>query len=109
MKTRVPKLDKIVKDRLSPETARLDHMLARLQVLTLDVVGSLATITDLGKSGTLTAERAIAAAKLAIKFAGNASVQISRERHKRAILDMNPKLSDLAERDAVYEDAAPEL
>ena len=95
MKTRVPKLDKIVKDRLCLETARLDHTLARFQALTLDVVGPLAMITDQGESGTLMLEKAIAAAKLAVKFTDNASVQISRG---RAILDMNPKLSDMAEK-----------
>ena len=36
-------------------------------------------------------------------------MQLSRERRKRTILDMNPKFSDLAEKDAIYEDAAPEL
>ena len=34
-KTRVPKLDKIVKDRLHQETAKLDQVLARIQALTL--------------------------------------------------------------------------
>ena len=92
-----------MKDRLCPET---DRTLARFQALTLNVVGPLATITDQGKSGALMLEKAIAAAKLAVKFAGNASVQISRG---RAILDMNPKLSDLTEKDAIYKDVAQEL
>lgn len=108
-KTRVPKLDKMVKDRLNQETARLDRVLARIQALTLDVVGPLSTIIEQAEAGTLTAERAVAAARMAIKFTGNASVQISRERRKKAILDMNPKLVDMAEKDAIFEDAAPEL
>ena len=62
-----------------------------------------------GEAGSLTAEGTIAAAKLALKFAGNATVQISRERRKRAIIDMNPKLSDLANKDSIFEKAAPEL
>ena len=37
-KTRVPKLDKIVKDRLHQETAKLDRVLTRIQALTLDAV-----------------------------------------------------------------------
>lgn len=108
-KTRVPKLDKIVKDRLTQETARMDRTLARIQALATDVVGPLTTIVEQGEAGSLTAEGAIAAAKLALKFAGNATVQISRERRKRAIMDMNPKLSDLADKDSVFEKAAPEL
>ena len=83
--------------------------MARFKALSLNVGGPLATIIYLGESGALTAEKVIAAAKLAVKFAGNALVQISRERHKRAILDMNPKLSDVGEKDTVYKDAAPEL
>ena len=108
-KTRVPKLDKIVKDRLTQETARMDRTLARIQALATDVVGPLTTIVEQGEAGSLTAEGAIAAAKLALKFAGNATVQISRERRKRAIMDMNPKLSDLADKDSIFEKAAPEL
>ena len=56
----------------------------------------LAKITDQAEAGTLTVERAIAAARIAVKFAGNASVQISCERRKRVIMDMNLKLVDIA-------------
>ena len=108
-RTRVPKLDKIVKDRLHQETAKLDRALARIQALTLDVVGPLTTIIDQAEAGTLTIEGTIAAARMGIKFAGNASVQISRERRRRAIMDMNPKLVDMAEADTIFEDAAPDL
>lgn len=98
-----------MKDRLGLETARLDRTLARIQALALDVVGPLITIVKQGEAGSLMAKKAVAAAKLALKFAGNAAIQISRERREKATLDMNPKLSDLAEKDAIYEDAAPEL
>ena len=82
--TRVPKLDKIVKDRMKPDSIKLDKTLARIQALTLDVVGPLTTVVDEGEAGTLTAEKALAATRLALKFAGNASIQTSRERRKRA-------------------------
>lgn len=54
-------------------------------------------------------ERSVTLAKLALRFVGNASVQISRERRKRAIEEMNSKLVELAEKDAIYEEAAPML
>ena len=36
-------------------------------------------------------------------------MQISQERRKKAIKDMNPKLVDMAESDTIFEDAAPNL
>ena len=54
-------------------------------------------------------EGAVAMARMAIKFIGNASVQISQERRKKAIMDMNPKLVDMAESDTIFEDAVPNL
>ena len=49
--TRVPKLHKMVKDRLSKEAVKLDKSLARLQVLFLDAVGPLASILEKGDKG----------------------------------------------------------
>ena len=95
--TRVPKLDKMVKDRLRPDTTKMDRALARLQALTLDAVGPLTSLLELREKEELTPENAMAAAKLALRFIGNASVQTSRERRKRAINDMNPKLTEFAE------------
>jgi hypothetical protein len=40
-KTRAPKLDKIVKDRQTQETAKMDRTIARIQALATDVVGLL--------------------------------------------------------------------
>ena len=45
----------------------------------------------------------------ALRFLGNASVQLSRERRKQAIAEMNNKLIELAEKDSIYEDASPML
>ena len=103
--TRVPKLDKIVKDRVSQESIKQD----RLQALFLDAVGPLATILEEGEKGSFTADRAMTTAKTALRFIGNASIQTARERRKRAIAEMNPKLIDLSEKDAIYENAPPFL
>ena len=46
---------------------------------------------------------------MALQFVGNASPQLSRERQRAAIKDMNPKIADLSEKDAIYEKAAPAL
>ena len=52
-------------------------------------------------------------AKLALRFLGNASVQISCERRKRTTEEMNSKLVELhvhvAEKDSIYEKASPML
>ena len=66
----------------------------------------MTTIVEEAEANALTMEGALAAARMAIKFIGNASVQISQERRKKAFMDMNPKL---AESDTIFEDAAPNL
>ena len=43
----------------------------------------------------------MAAGRMAIKFTGNASIQISHERRKKVIMDLNPKLVDVEEKDAI--------
>ena len=88
---------------------KLDRSLARLQALCVDAAGPLATMMELAEQGELTAERSVTLTKLALRFVGNASVQISRERRKRAIEEMNGKLVELADKDAIYEDAPPML
>ncbi len=107
--TRVPKLDKMVKDRISQETVRLDRSMARLQALLLDAVGPMASILEEDENGTLTTEKAVTAAKMALRFVGNASVQMPRERRRRAISEMNNKLIELSEKDSIYEKAPPLL
>ena len=107
--TKVPKLDKMVRDRMSQGTVKLDRSLARLQALCVDAAGPLAMLLEQAEQGQLSMERSVTLAKLALRFVGNASVQISRERRKRAIEEMNSKLVELAEKDAIYEEAAPML
>ena len=58
----------------------------------------LETILEEGEKGSLTADKTITAAKPALRFIGNASVQMSRERRKRAITEMNDKLIELLEK-----------
>jgi hypothetical protein len=107
--TRVPKLDKMVRDRMSQGAVKLDRSLTRLQALCVDAVGPLASLVELAERNQLTAEGAVALSKLALRFVGNASIQFSRERRKRAIEEMNGKLVELAEKDSIYEKAAPML
>ena len=91
---------------MSQESVKLDRALARLQALFLDTVGPLATILEEGEKGRLTVDKARTAAKTALRIA---SVQMSRERCKRAITEMNNKLIELSEKDSIYEDAPPML
>ena len=99
----------MVKDRLSQDTVKVDWSLARLQALFLDAVGPLASILEEDDKGSLTTEKATTAARMALRFLGNASVQMARERRKRAIAEMNNKLIELAEKDSIYENASPLL
>ena len=50
--TRVPKLNKIIKDRMRAESIKLDKALSRIQALVLDVVGPLTAIMEGGEAGT---------------------------------------------------------
>ena len=107
--TRVPILDKMVRDRMSQGAVKLDHSLARLQTHCVDAAGPLAMMLELAEQGELSAERSVTLARLALRFVGNASVQISWERRKRAIEEMNSKLVELADKDSIYEEAPPML
>ena len=67
-------MDKMVKDRISQESVKLDKSLARLQALVLDAVGPMTTILEEGEKGSFNAAMAMAAARVALRFLGNASV-----------------------------------
>ena len=54
-----------------------------------DAVGLLASILEEDDKGSLTTEKATTAARMALRSLGNASVQMARERRKRAIVEMN--------------------
>lgn len=79
----------------------MDKTLAKLQALLLDVVGPLTSIIEEAEKGELTAEKAMTAARIALRFAGNALVQMARKRRRRAIMEMNSKLTELADKDSI--------
>ena len=85
---------------------KLDRSLARLQALCVDATRPLASLVEQGNHGELTTGMAVAMAKTAILFLGNASLQFSRERRKRAIAEMNGKLVELADKHEIYADAS---
>ena len=90
---------------MSQGAIKLDRSLARLQALCMDAVGPLASPLEQVEQRDTLVERSMALAKLALRFIGNASIQISRER-RRTIEEMNGKLVELADRDAIYEEAS---
>ena len=94
---------------MSQESIKLDKALARLKALFLDAVGPLVTSLEEGEKGSLTADKATTAVKTALRFIGNASIQMSREHRKRTIAEMNHELIDLSEKDSIYENAPPFL
>ena len=93
---------------MSQDSAQLVKTLARLQALFLDAVSPLATLVEESEKNLLLVDRAGTAAKTAVCFLCNASIQMARERRRTAILEMNRKLMELAEKYAMYEGASLE-
>lgn len=54
--TRVPKLDKMVWNRISKEAVKLDWSLARLQALCMDAAGLLVALLEQAEQGQLSVE-----------------------------------------------------
>ena len=75
----------------------------------LNAVGSISTILEEAAKSTLSVKTATEAAQTALKFLGNASMQINREHRRIDIEAMNPSLTDLAEDDEAFGKAAPLL
>lgn len=107
--TRTMQLDRVIKDRLSNRAVRRDKDLARLQNYVLDAVGPLTAVVDKLQAGEASSEDVLAANQMALRLLGNASVKISQERRKNVLGELNNKISDLAEKDEIYQDAAPNL
>ena len=107
--TRTPKLDNLVKSRLPAATKSRDKELAKQQSLLLDATAPLIHVMEEHELGTLTAESAINAVQYALRFIGNASLHLSRERRKNAISSMNRSLVDMADDDDSFREAAPAL
>lgn len=76
----VPKLDKMVKDRMSQGAVKMDQSLARLQLLCVDATGPFASLVEQGNHGDLMVEKAVAVPKTARRFMGNVTLQYSKER-----------------------------
>ena len=107
--TACPSVDKFVKSRLPAHAKAKDRSLSKHQALVLDAVGPLSTILEEAAKGTLSVKTATEAAQTALKFLGNASMHMNRERRRIAIEAMNPSLTDLAEDDEAFTKAAPLL
>ena len=90
-------MDKVLKFRLSAQTKAKDKQLARTQALLLDAVGPLSFILEEASKGQLPPKAALEAAQTALYLLGNASANISRERRRTAIANMNSSLVDMAE------------
>ena len=102
-------MDKVVKSRLSAQTRAKDKQLARTQALLLDAVGRLSFILEEASKGQLPPKATLEAVQTALRLLGNASANISRERRRSAIANMNSRLVDTAEDDHLFAKAAPNL
>lgn len=104
-----PNMDKVLKSRLSAQTKTEDKQLARTQALLLDAVGPLSFILEEARKGQLPPKATVEAAQTALRLLGNVSANISRERRRAAIANMNYRLVDMAEDDQLFAKAAPIL
>ena len=73
----------------------------------LDAVGPLCFILEEASKGQLPPKATVEAAQTALHLLGNASANISRERRRAAITNMNSRLVDMAEDDHLFAKAAP--
>lgn len=71
--TKSPKLDPLVKSRLSPAAKSTNRELAHLQSLSLDAIGPLAQLLHEAKKGTLSMKLAAKVVAQAIQLLGNTS------------------------------------
>ena len=104
-----PSVDKLIKSRLTAHAKAKDKSLAKHQALMLNAVVPISIILEEAAKGMLSVKTATEAAQTALKFLGNASMQMNRERRRIAIEVMNPSLTDLAEDNKAFGKAAPLL
>ena len=107
--TKCPKLDPTIKSMLPKPAKNADRNLARLQTLVLDAAAPLLSTLEAARSGSLTPKGAAESAQLALKLLGNASANISTERHRKATIHLNPELGTLIENEDNFCEAAPFL
>ena len=72
-------------------------------------MGPITFILEEAAKGHLDQKFAIEAAQTILKLLGNVSMHASWERRNNALQNMNPRLTDMAEDDAIYKAAAPSL
>ncbi len=107
--TRCPMFDTTVKTQVSKQVKDGDRPLARLQTLVLDAVGPLAAILEEAAKGNLSPRVAVEAATTSLRLLGNASANLSQERRRRIVVDLNKDLKDLIEDPDHFKEAAPML
>ncbi|XP_064395485.1 uncharacterized protein LOC135342623 [Halichondria panicea] len=107
--TKCPKLDRVLKGNISKETKDRDNMLAKAQTLFLDAVAPLSNLLESVNTGNLTPEVSANAVKTALGLLGNALANLSKERRKLVVKDLNKDASSLAEDDEILTEAAPML
>ena len=101
-----PNMDKVIKSRL----ASSDKVTGQTAGKTTgpDVGCPMTYILEEAVKGQLNQKSVIDAALTALHL-GNASVRANRERRRNVIQSMNHQILDMADDDAIYEEAAPPL
>ena len=98
-----------MKRRISANIKSKDTEISKLQALNLDDVGPLAyLLEEFSKDNpTIGLSEVEKAVKSALRLVGNALCHASKPRRKKVLVDMNNDLTDLADNDCNFKDAAP--
>ena len=110
--SRCPKLDPLVKRRMSKNNKAQDTELSKIQALGLDAIGPLAfLLEEASKEGTTSIPKQVVAeaTRTALRLMGSATSHVSTLRRRKILQDLNPDLQDLVERDDVFKSSAPLL
>ena len=109
--SRCPKLDLLVKTRMSKNNKVQDTKLSKIQAIRLDAIGPLAFhLEEASKEGTTSIPMQVVteATRTVLRLLGSAISHISTLRRK-ILQDLNPDLQDLVEREDVFKSSAPLL
>ena len=109
--TRCPKMDPIMNRRISANVKSKDTEISKLQAQNLDAVGPLAYLLELCSKDnpTIGLSDVKKAVKSVLRLVGNASCHAPRLRRKNVLVDMNNDLTDYADNDYNFKDAAPPI
>ena len=112
----IPDCDKIHCQKLDPmltilpkDAIKVDGYLSHLQQFWLDAIAPLAAILEGAKAGELTPEYAYSAAQAALVLMGNANNHMVQERRKRILMNVNPALKSMANKENAFQQADPML